>query len=385
MPQLPRLTVAFLNENALGHRSYLPRFVDELQRRPELGIDPVRIDVTPLPPAWAKRANFSVRGLRRFGLDFHLARWRRVTSAWALRQVQELRGTRRVDALVVNTQSVALDLASVAREVPTLVCLDATFEQLRRSPWFSLNRVAGWFTPLTLAPIRARERAVFASATRLIGWSQVVVDSLAREYGVMAERLGVLPPSLDLRQWRRTGSGHVREGRPELLFVGGDFVRKGGPLLLEAYARGLASMADLHLVTETAVTPPAGIRVHRGLTQGSPAWCERWERASVFAFPSRLETFGIVLLEAMAFEVPVVASPVGVAPELFGDGAAGWLLPPEARAEDLRERLVEVLKDPDAASARARCGRARVERDFDLATNTGRLADWVREAATARR
>ena len=70
------MRVAFINENTLGHASYLVPFVRQFEARPDLGIEPQLINATPLPPALERRANFTVRGLRKFGLDFHNARWR---------------------------------------------------------------------------------------------------------------------------------------------------------------------------------------------------------------------------------------------------------------------------------------------------------------------
>ena len=99
-----------------------------------------------------------------------------------------------------------------------------------------------------------------------------------------------------------------------------------------------------------------------------------------FVFPSTLETFGIVLVEALAYEVPAIAAEVGAAREILGGGAAGWLLPDD-RAASLTATLNEVLHHPVAAQARVRAGRARVEQFYDLDTNAAALAGWLRNAS----
>ncbi|MBL9136108.1 MAG: glycosyltransferase family 4 protein [Verrucomicrobiales bacterium] len=377
-PQRP-ISVAFVNENTLGHVSYLPRFVDELRRRPELGIRPLPFDVTPLPPELARRADLTIRGLRRFGLDFHVARWRKIVSAHAAEQLDALRRDHRLHAVVVNTQSVALNLAAVATKLPLFVCLDATFEQLQRSRWFAPNTLARWLTPFTLAPILPLERDLFATCAKLLPWSAPVRDSLVAEYRIAPERIAILPPSLDLSRFRRVP--RPPHARPQVLFLGGDFVRKGGPVLLEAYRRHLSHHCDLHIVTQSAVEPCPGVQIHRHISAGSPAWLERWNQADVFVFPSGLETFGIVLLEALAFEVPVVASTAGAACDILENGRTGVLLrdlSPSAIAEGIRQ----TLDQPEAARERARLGRERVERDFELGRNTERLAEMLRMAAS---
>ena len=376
------LSIAFLNENALGHGSYLPRFARELARRPELGVVPRVLDVLPLPADLQRRADFSVRGLRKLGLDFQASRWRSVTSARARALLDDLRRRERVDAVVVNTQSVALDLADLAAELPLVVCLDATFDQLARSPWFAPNRAAAWLQPLTLAGLRAREARVLRSAAHCLVWSAPVRDSLVTHYGLPADRIETLPPSLDLEafRYREASAGNGGDGvpagdsPPRLLFVGGDFVRKGGPALLEAYRSRLRKRCELRIVTQGDVPEEPGVSVHRQVTAGSEAWLQLWQSAEVFVFPSRLETFGIVLLEALAFGVPVVSSRAGAAADILGDGRHGVLLG-DTSPEAIAHGVEQVLADPAAARIRAQAGRERVERDFSLSVNAARLAE----------
>ncbi|MGE3313377.1 MAG: glycosyltransferase family 4 protein [Limisphaerales bacterium] len=376
------MNVAFVNENALGHGSYLPRFVDEFRNRPELGIVPHLIDVVPMPPAIQRRADFTVRGLRRFGLDFHVARWRRVASRHARERVDELLRRQRIDAVVVNTQSVGLFLGNLPGNPPLHVGLDATFRQLARTRWFAANRIAAWFLPWTLAPILGLERRLFGAASRLWPWSALVRDSLIRDYGFPADRISVLPPSLDLEGIRlkpntdRRGAGERRQ----ILFIGGDFRRKGGPALLEAFRSGLVSRADLHVVTQSDLGSEPGLMVHRGVSAQSDAWLERWSEADVFVFPSTLETFGIVLVEALAFGVPVVSSRAGAAADILEEGRAGILVDPVTPAA-LAASVCAVLDDPRAALARAEVGRDRVARCHDLRRNAARLADRLKERA----
>jgi len=372
------VNVAFVNENALGHSSYLPRFAAELRERPELGITPHVLDVVPMPDAIQRRADFTVRGLRRVGLDFHVARWRRAASRHARHQLDELRARERIDAVVVNTQSVGLSLSDPTLGLPLLVCLDATFQQLARSRWFAANRLASWLLPLTLAPILGAERRLFASATRLLSWSAPVRDSLIREYGVKPERVSLLPPSLDLGQLQPRPC--PAKARAQILFLGGDFYRKGGPALLEAFRRNLALSAELHVITQSEVAPEEGVVIHRGVAAQSEAWFERWSQADVFVFPSSLETFGIVLLEALAFGVPVVSSRAGAAADILEQGRAG-LLVDDVSPDALSRAIRSVLDDPDSARARAEVGRERVRRDYDLRHNGAELAAWLKASA----
>ena len=77
------------------------------------------------------------------------------------------------------------------------------------------------------------------------------------DYGVPAEKIHVISPGVDLAQWPRVTPDErlaASAGRlPRLLFVGGDFERKGGRLLLDCFERALAGRCELDIVTQTAL------------------------------------------------------------------------------------------------------------------------------------
>ena len=79
--------------------------------------------------------------------------------------------------------------------------------------------------------------------------------------------------------------------------------------------------------------------------------------ADLFLLPSEQESFGLAALEAMACEVPVVASRVGGLPEIIDDGLTGFLCAPDD-LEGMAARGVAVLSDPDLQE---RIGRAAAE------------------------
>lgn len=369
--------VAFLNENTLGHASYLMPFVRWFQAHPEAGITPHVIHATPLPPGMKWRADFSIRGLRKAGLDFHNARWRRTVSKHVRNELEALRSKQPIDAVVVNTQSVALHLTETAREIPVCVCLDATFQQLASSRWFAPNAPSRWFLPLTLAPLISPERTVLKAAAKLFPWSNGVAESLRRDYNQSAERVQLLSPSLDLGQLPFKPRSAL-SAKPRFLFIGGDFQRKGGPLLLEVFRTHFVQRAELHIVTQSPVLDEPGVKVHHEVKAYSPEWMKLWEEADAFIFPSSLETFGLVLLEALAFGVPVITSDAGAAAELMGADERGLLLK-DNRPETLKAALDSLLSDYPTAARRAQAGRTWVEQRHNLTLNAGTLAQTLRE------
>ncbi len=364
------MNVAFVNENTLGHGSYLPRFVDAFNLHPEWGCRAIRLDATPLPPS-LRGAERGIRGLSRFGLDWQITRWRKAASVNAAAQVRDLMGRDRIDAIIVNTQSVGLEIPRLVPEIPCWVALDATFEQLARSRWFKPTDCAGWFHPITLRWLRQREKILFAQAKGLLPWSNVAAESLREEYKISGARIHILPPSL--KDPLPTSYSSSCSDKLNILFIGGDFKRKGGQQLVEVWRTFFRNQANLHVVTRDSVSVEEGLLIYRGVEAGSAKWRELWNNADLFVFPSQMETFGIVLVEAMAFGVPAISANTGAAPELLGDGQAGVLLASDD-ATTLRTTIHGLLSNCEVRTRMSANGRGRFLRDFEINKNSKRLA-----------
>lgn len=97
----------------------------------------------------------------------------------------------------------------------------------------------------------------------------------------------------------------------------------------------------------------------------------------ILVLPSFAEGVPVVLMEAMAAEVPVIATRIAGIPELVEDQKSGILVAP-GRAGELAQAIDTILSDPDAAAAMGRNGRARVIAEFDSQTEAARLADLFR-------
>ena len=83
---------------------------------------------------------------------------------------------------------------------------------------------------------------------------------------------------------------------------------------------------------------------------------EYYRRASIFAFPSLDEGFGMPVLEAMAYGVPVIASNTSALPEVCGEAA--FLVDPQS-TEQIAEALYRLVKEPDLRESYIARGLAR--------------------------
>jgi glycosyltransferase involved in cell wall biosynthesis len=104
--------------------------------------------------------------------------------------------------------------------------------------------------------------------------------------------------------------------------------------------------------------------------------------ADVVAMPSRWEGLSLVMLEAMASARSVVATDVAGAREALAEAGA---IVPVGATQPLADALAERLTDPALAAREGAEGRRRVERDFDLAKMTARVAELYDELLADRR
>ena len=187
--------------------------------------------------------------------------------------------------------------------------------------------------------------------------------------------------------------------RPFVLFNGRITRQKGLPLLLAA-ALKLDRQHQVVIVASSPDTPEiaaevAALAARVSTERGNLIWIDHFiareelihlhSHATVFVCPSIYEPFGLVILEAMACETPVVASRVGGIPEIVVEGETGYLVDldpadPDRFTTGLADRLENLLRDPALAARMGKAGRERVLQHFDwraIATKTVQLYDGL--------
>lgn len=123
----------------------------------------------------------------------------------------------------------------------------------------------------------------------------------------------------------------ARSGTPKFIFVGMPSYHKGFDLLAASYARLLAHYhdAELHVVGDPAVArrmmTDSRVQIHGKLSHGKLS--KLLARMDCLVLPSRLDSFGMVSIEALAAGVPVIVSDHVGASQAIRENENGWVLP----------------------------------------------------------
>ena len=179
-----------------------------------------------------------------------------------------------------------------------------------------------------------------------------------------------------------------RSGR-NVLFVGRLAAVKGVPLLLEAFARARASHPDARLTLVGDGPERPALEARAAALDISSAvsftgYLDQDEVAAALAeadmlvLPSFAEGLPVVLMEALASRIPIIATQVAGVAELVRDGETGFLVPP-GDVESLTDRLNQLLSDPELCRRMGEAGRNAVLAQHDVAVEAAKLLALFRD------
>lgn len=230
--------------------------------------------------------------------------------------------------------------------------------------------------------VRRMQVRAIRSAAAISAVSEFQRAELAQETGVAAQKIAVIANPLCpsyLEQPAPTSSAADQRSPKLILYTGRNEIRKGTGILLQTAPLVQAVDPEVRFVlaggNHSSIAPQALETMQRKADGGAGVELlghlrrdelpGLYRQASIFVMPSLYETFGISVVEAMGFRLPVVASRVGGLSEVVVDGVTGLLVPPADPAA-LAEALLRLLDDDELCRRMGEAGYRRVRSLYSL-------------------
>lgn len=240
-------------------------------------------------------------------------------------------------------------------------------------------------------------KQLFHKAKKIIAVSLFTKNRLIDNYNLQGKKVEVVYNGIDLNKFQinfEKGSFRnslcIKKNIPIIGFVGRLSIReKGCDLLLDAIAKVKSSYGNFHLLVLGEGSLKTSLEQYArqldltdyvsflGARSDIPYFFNIFD---VFVLPSKMESFGLVLLEAMACKVPVVAFSVGGIPEIMENGTQGFLATPYD-IDELAEKILILLKDK---SLRKKLGHAGFiqAKNFQIQQNISHIERIYKEVIT---
>jgi glycosyltransferase involved in cell wall biosynthesis len=199
------------------------------------------------------------------------------------------------------------------------------------------------------------------------------------EHGLERRKIDVIFPGFDVPV--------LPERRAEretinFLFIGRDFARKGGPLLIGAFERLKETHKNVSLTIVTReperIKPMAGVTVLPFMDR-EKLYRDIYPSADVFVMPTEAEGWGFTNAEAMSFALPVISTSISAIPEIVEHGVTGLLIEPDDR-EALVAAMGRLAGSSELREEMGRRGRERFITDFSRNVFRARLGDFYQAA-----
>ncbi len=190
------------------------------------------------------------------------------------------------------------------------------------------------------------EKKIYQNATMNFTMSTNISKSIIEDYSCSPDKVSCVYCSANVQITKNESFEKNRFSKKNILFVGADWQRKGGPVLVEAFKIVLNTYPE---ATLTIVGGAPKIDVPNCKVVGEIPLAEvkeYFKQASVFCLPTTLEPFGIVFLEAMAHKLPIIATNIGAIPDFVIEGKNGHMVEPN-NPQQLARKIIELIGSAD--------------------------------------
>jgi len=283
---------------------------------------------------------------------------------------------KKFDAALFHHQALTMMVGEFMHRVPSIISTDATPRQQDRNGYWHGKTMP--FENLLHSLKHRSTRRAYEKAEYVFPVSEWTRQSIIQDYTIGAEKVITVRPGVNLGYWTRPREKQAGTRPPQIIFVGGDYRRKGGDILAAMAQREEFSRCDFHFVTLSYSGPAApNIYVHSDVAPNSDYLRALYMQADIFVLPTRANFSPWAILEAMSQRIPVIASESGGIREIIREGETGYIVPIDDRS-GLEQRIRQLLEDAELRVRLGDAGRAHVEEHYDRNTNVGRLLNYMK-------
>ncbi len=188
--------------------------------------------------------------------------------------------------------------------------------------------------------------------------------SIVNDYAIKEEKVITVGCGVNLEEMEDFPKKY--DGKT-ILFIGIDFERKGGNVLLEAFKKVRKGIPDAKLIIagpnkQMFNITDIGVEMV-GYVRDKEILKNLYKKASIFVMPSLCEPFGLVFLEAMAFKLPCIGTSVDAMSEIIEDGKTGFIIPPN-NIDILAEKIIFLLSRPKLMKQMGMAAYEKVSKRF---------------------
>lgn len=325
----------------LGNQTYEKRFINLFQNRPELDLKIFRfapISRTPHP-----------RSI--FTLDYaflFLARLRESLKLY--RAIQQAKQEER--KVLFHGVSAALFGYLATGHNKSYIVTEWT-RKLYEPIWKSSGSPS-WLTQI--------HKKILNSQRAILGLTDIVVEEIRKDYDVPSPKLkkAKLPFCFDLEIFNSSPERGDNEIR--ILFVGGDFQRKGGDLLFQWFKKSYRPSLKMTMVTDFPVEEHPGVTIERNVEYGQPKHIDLFKNHDIFVLPTNCDSYPSVLGEAACAGLAILTTKNALgASEVICNGENGYIC---NSSTTLFDKLTTLVKNQPLILRMKKNSRKLMEKKF---------------------
>ncbi len=192
--------------------------------------------------------------------------------------------------------------------------------------------------------IKKVEQAIYEDAAMTFTCGSLITYSLINQYHIPKEKALTVFAGSNVPNWFVENDG--KYASKNILFVGIDWNRKGGPTLLKVFEKVLQKHKDASLTIVGC--SPQNITLPNCTVLGKikpDKVADYYNKAAIFCLPTLREPFGIVFVEAMHYKLPIVANNIGSIPDMVINDFNGYLI--DNNVDEYADQICKLLDDPE--------------------------------------